>query len=81
MQIHRLIIHRNERLLGHFDSDVPWSLEAVQDIAARLPEADGYRLELLVASGERRILESSPSGVRVLASDPLLTPATLPESP
>lgn len=81
MQTHRLIIHRHERLLGHFDSSVPWSLEAVQDLVARLPETDGYRLELLVSSGERRILESSPSGVRVLSSDPLFSPATLPESP
>lgn len=80
MQIHRLIIHRNERLLGHFDSDVPWSREAVQDIAARLPKADGYRLELLVASEQQRVLESGPNGVRLLYSTPLFTPTSLPES-
>lgn len=81
MQTHRLIIHHHDRLWGHFDSSVPWSLQAVQDLAARLPEADGYRLELLVSRGEQRLLESSPDGVRVLYSNPLFIPVTLSKEP
>jgi hypothetical protein len=49
----------------------------VKDIAARLGEADGYRLELLVADSERRLLESGPDGVRLLSSEPLFIATTL----
>lgn len=66
MRTYRLIIRRHDRLLGHFESSTPWSLEAVEDIAARLGADDGYKLELLIADGERRLLESSPDGMRVL---------------
>lgn len=67
MHIYRLIIRRHDRLLGHFESSTPWSREAVEDIAARLGTDDGYQLELLIADGERRLLESSPDGIRVLS--------------
>ena len=79
MHTHRLIIHRHDRLLGHFDSSLPWSLEAVAEVALRLPETEGYRLELFVARSEQRVLESSPDGVRVLYSNPIFTPANLPK--
>ena len=67
MHIYRLIIRRHDRLLGYFESSTPWSREAVEDIAARLGSDDGYHLELLIADGERRLLESSPDGIRVLS--------------
>ncbi len=67
MRTYRLIIRRYDRLLGHFESSTPWSREAVEDIAARLGTGDGYQLELLIADGERRLLESSPDGIRVLS--------------
>ncbi|THF65573.1 cytoplasmic protein [Pseudothauera nasutitermitis] len=79
MTSHRLIIWRHDRLLGHFDSHTPWSREAVEDIAARLGEGDGYRLERQAAEGERRLLESTPGGIRVLGIEPLF--ATIPLNP
>jgi len=76
MQKYRLIIQRHGQLLGHFDSDLPWAREAVQSIAGCLGEL-GYGLELMVADGERRLLESSPSGIKLLASEPLYRPMPL----
>jgi hypothetical protein len=73
----RLIIHRHDGLLGYFESDTPGALEAARDIAARLSASDGYRLELLVADGERRLLESTPQGLRVLSREPSFKPASL----
>lgn len=77
MTTYRLLIRRHERLLGHFESDTPDALDAVRDIAARLGASDGYRLELLVAEGERRLLESTPQGVRVVSREPMFRPAQL----
>lgn len=77
MKTYRLVIYRHDRLLGHFESHTPWSREAARDIAARLSADDGYRLELLVADGERRLLESTPQGLRVLSREPEFKPASL----
>lgn len=76
MQTYRLNIRRHGKLLGHFESNASGSLDAVKDIAARLPEAEGYFLELLVAKDERRLLESGPDGIRVLCSSPVFIAAT-----
>lgn len=78
MQKYRLSIHRHGQLLGHFDSDVPWAREAVRSIAGCLGEL-GYGLELRVAEGERRLLESTPGGVRLLGCEPLFRPMSLDE--
>ncbi|MDF3867823.1 cytoplasmic protein [Pseudomonas denitrificans (nom. rej.)] len=70
MQKYRLIIQRHGQLLGHFDSDLPWARDAARAIAVSLG-GQGFELELQVADGERRLLESSPAGIKVLASEPL----------
>ncbi|MEP9319584.1 cytoplasmic protein [Pseudomonas sp. LABIM340] len=70
MQKYRLIIQRHGQLLGQFDSDLPWARDAVRAIAESLGGQD-FDLELQVADSERRLLESSPAGIKVLASEPL----------
>ncbi|VVO54182.1 cytoplasmic protein [Pseudomonas fluorescens] len=76
MKKFRLTVRKSEKLLGHFESDAPWAEDAVQDIAHCLSEA-GYTLELLVADGERRLLESGPEGIRILSSKPIFKSTTL----
>lgn len=74
MPVYRLVIKRDGRLIGHFESTAASALDDSRDIAARLPAKDGYQLSLLVAEGERRLLESTPHGIRLLASENLYTP-------
>jgi len=69
MPVYRLVIKRDGRLIGHFESTAASALDDSRDIAARLPAKDGYQLSLLVADGERRLLESTPQGIRLLASE------------
>ncbi|OHC14282.1 cytoplasmic protein [Stutzerimonas chloritidismutans] len=76
MPVYRLNIRRNQKHLGHFESDAPWALEAVQDIAQRLPAAEGYCIEMQVSDGERRYLEVGPSGIRVLGTERSFRPVT-----
>ncbi|MDU4253161.1 cytoplasmic protein [Pseudomonas sp.] len=78
MHKYRLTIQRHGQLLGHFDSDLPWARDAVRAIAEGLGGQD-FDLELQVADSERRLLESSPAGIRVLASEPLYRPLALGE--
>ncbi len=76
MKRYRLMVHRNTKLMGHFESATPWAQDALQDIARCLAEA-GYDLELLVAESERRLLDSGPDGVRIVSSEPIFKAATL----
>lgn len=71
MPVYRLVIKRHGRLIGHFESAATAGLDDSRDIASRLPSADGYQLSLQVADGERRLLESTPGGIRLLASETL----------
>ena len=64
------MVHRDEKLLGHFDSITPWAQEAVQEIADCLSAA-GYGLELMISDSERRILDCGPEGIRVMHSEPI----------
>lgn len=76
MHKYRLTIQRHGQLLGHFDADLPWARDAVRAIAESLGGQD-FDLELQVADSERRLLESSPAGIKVLASEPLFRPVPL----
>ena len=74
MQAYRLIIRRYDRLLGHFETDTPWASEALEEILGRPPSSEGYRIELQASEGERRLLESSPTGIRVLSIKQIYRP-------
>lgn len=74
MDTYRLIVHHEGRLLGHFDAAGPRALADVDLVATRLGSTEGYSLELFVAQGERRLLETRPDSIRVLSAEPLFTP-------
>ena len=76
MNRYRLMVHRDTKLLGHFESAVPWAQDAVHEIARCLADA-GYDLELLIADSERRLLDSGPEGIRIVHSEPIFKSATL----
>ncbi|MBB4863263.1 hypothetical protein HNP46_002110 [Pseudomonas nitritireducens] len=78
MQKYRLTLQRHGQLLGHFDSDLPWARDAIRAVAEALG-GQGFDLQLQVAEGERRLLESSPEGIRILACEPLYRPRALTE--
>lgn len=69
MSSYRLIIHRHEQRWGRFDSEGPRAREHLIALAARLPEADGFRLQWQQAVGEQRLLHSGPDGLKVLSSE------------
>lgn len=71
MSHYRLIIHRHDQRLGQFDSEGPQAREHLIALAARLPDADGFRLQWQQAIGEQRLLHSGPDGLKVLSSEPV----------
>lgn len=77
MKLYRLVIYNQEKLFGHFESDLPWSLTAINKVAENLKPDDGYRLELFLAEDEKRFIESSPDGIKVISREPLFKPVPL----
>ena len=74
MLIYRLNVWHHEKMLGHFESSTPRAKEAVEEVARRFPSDEGYRTEFLVARDDRRIVESTPTGVRLISSEPIFLP-------
>lgn len=70
----RLIVNLEGRLLGHFEADGPHALNDIDLIASNFQKIPGFELELLVAQGERRILETGPDSIRVLSAEPIFKP-------
>ena len=77
MTLYRVTVWRNERLRCQIDADTPWAREAMADVAARFAPGDGYRLELAVATEERRLLSAQGGRIDVIAREPLLQPLAL----
>jgi len=48
--------------------------------AQRFPESEGFRLSYLKANTEKRLLESSPQGLKVIAREPIFTAYDLPKT-
>lgn len=71
MSGYRLIIHCQDQRWGQFDSEGPQAREHLIALAARLPDADGFRLQWQQAVGEQRLLHSGPDGLKVLSSEPV----------
>ncbi|MGX0957691.1 hypothetical protein AB7M18_003819 [Pseudomonas viridiflava] len=73
MSTYRLVVQRHQKLLGFFESDTPCASEAIRELVSRLPTSEGFELKLLVAMGERRMIESTPTGIRVLSREPIFS--------
>lgn len=71
---YRVEVSYKGRAWCRIDIDVPWPAEVLNDILQRFPDAREYRLRILVAEAERRIIESGPEGIRLLSRDPLFKP-------
>lgn len=70
MSHYRLVVHQNNQLLGHFESQGPNAPQAIAVIKEKLTEVEGITLTLQQAYGEDRVLSSNHEGLKVLASTP-----------
>lgn len=67
-QIH---ISKNEKILCQIDIvQLRDQQAALNSILERFPTSEGFSAEVLVADDEKRILEVSSAGIKVLASSP-----------
>jgi len=71
MSTHRLVIHRHGKLMGYFESATPDAEQAVREVASALSMSEGFSMDMQVATGERRLLESTPDGIRLLSRQPI----------
>lgn len=72
--IHRIEICCNEKLLASAEAighDGSMLLEQFSEI---VKERDSFTIKEYISNGERRILESTPYGMKVLSKEILFTP-------
>ena len=64
MTVYRLNLYRGDRLLGHFETATTCTLPDLRELVDRL-SAD-YRVETLASYDEKRLVEASAEGIKVL---------------
>ncbi|HDT0782240.1 TPA: cytoplasmic protein, partial [Klebsiella aerogenes] len=69
MHSYRLVVRREGRTVGHFETMGMNALEDACRARTMFENESGCQCELWVADSERRILESSPQGMKILASE------------
>ena len=69
MKSYRLVVRQQGRIVGHFDTTGEAALEDACVARSLFGLAGGYQCVLLVSESERRILESTPGGMRVLSRE------------
>lgn len=75
MHSYRLVVRREGRTVGHFETTGMNALEDACRARTMFENDSGCQCELWVADSERRILESSPQGMKILASEKCYRPA------
>lgn len=69
MEYLRVIIHLHSAYWCQVDVEHASAGAVLADITRRFPEAEGYSLQVQHKTGERRLLESTPAGIRLLYAE------------
>ncbi|MCT7361137.1 hypothetical protein [Thalassolituus pacificus] len=70
----KILLWQNQSLLGQFESAANAGHELIQQIRSRFPQEAGFRTEVMVASDEKRIIESSRQGIRLISREVIYQP-------
>ncbi|WP_020559675.1 hypothetical protein [Thiofilum flexile] len=68
---YRLIISHKAKAWCEINVNVPWLDEVLEDMKNRFPSEEGYHIEILVATEERRIIDYTDKGPQVLMREPI----------
>lgn len=74
MNPYKILLWQNQRLLGQFESAPNTGQELAALICSRFPTTAGFRTEVLVACDEKRIIESSRQGIRLISREVIYQP-------
>ncbi len=71
---YRVSVIQNGKALCDVDITTPWADESLSKVLALFNDSSEYETKTFVAEDARQIYESSPEGIRVIASDPIFVP-------
>lgn len=75
MEYLRVIVHLHRAYWCQIDMEHVSADGVLADITRRFPKAEGYSLEVQRKTGERRLLESTPDGIRLLCAQGMFAKA------
>jgi hypothetical protein len=73
MEYLRVTVHLNQTYWCQIDIEHAAAEMALADVVRRFPEGEGYSVEVQRKTGERRLLESTPEGIRLLYAQGVFT--------
>ncbi len=68
---HRLNVYLNENLIGNLDCQTPHAAALIAKLQSVLAAEEGWSSVRFVSDQEKRILESTPSGIKLISSEKL----------
>lgn len=71
MDLYRVVVSKDKKRWCSIDIEHISGVEVLDDVAARFPAEQGFVISVMKRSGEKRLLEASPAGVRLLSAEPL----------
>lgn len=74
MDVFRVVVCKEGKPWCCIDVEHLEAHQVVRDVAGRFPAQDGFDIAVMKRVGERRLLESSPSGVKLISTEPLFEP-------
>lgn len=72
----RLVVMKGSRMLGTFEPAAHLAEDDLKSVASLFSQEPGLTVQWEKLHGERRLLESTPDGLRVLSVEKLYKPAT-----
>jgi len=64
-------VWKNKHFWCRIEIDCPWADDVAKEVLNSFHVEEGYAFEFFIATDERRILESSHDGVRLLVREPI----------
>lgn len=74
---YRIVVWKDFRFWCKVDTHGPIAKEAVDEMLTLLAGQPGYSVELQVSTDDKRILETGPNGIKLLATEPIYTTVTI----
>ncbi|WP_455923732.1 hypothetical protein [Pseudomonas putida] len=71
MDLFRVMVCRDNKRWCCIDVEHLSAGPVVRDVASRFPAQEGFVISVMKRTGEKRFLESSPSGVKLLSVESL----------
>ncbi|WP_277961630.1 hypothetical protein [Pseudomonas sp. RIT-To-2] len=74
MELFRVEVSKEGKVWCSIDVERPGPLSVLGDVIGRFGVEDGFSISVFKRVGEKRLLESTPEGIKLCFAEPIFTP-------